>query len=489
MKILFYYKEAESLGIEYLSSVLKQAGHKTELIFDFGSSNKFGVVKSSFFKLADETNKLIRKAKQFSPDLIAFSCETDSWQDTKKMAYLLKKELGAPTIIGGRHATNLPEYVIQDKNFDMLCRGEGEEAILDLVENLEKGKSITKIKNLWVKQGGKVYKNPVRPLIKDLDKLPFPDRDLFHKYGVIGSQLMIMASRGCPYSCSYCNNSFYRDLYKNKGLYVRRRSVNKVIEEMKYFIRKYNIKKMHIEDENFTTDINWLREFTKRYKEEIGLPYWCQSNPNNINEEVINLIKKSNCIQIFMGVESGDEDIRKNIYNRYVTNEQIIKAARLIKKAKIGLECTSIFGAPGESPASMWKTVNFIEKIKPGSMPTYTLYPYPNTRIFRYCKENGYLTEEAMRNIQEGKEGSHGHSIIKTPYANLAYNISKLLSLYVRSPSILKPLIRKLMKNKKNKLVNYAYLFMLPFDYPFVGRERIKVFFKNFIKKKLRFVA
>ena len=239
MKILFYYKEAEQIGIEYLSAVLKKAGHETDLIFDCGSSNKFGMVKSNIFAKTQNIKSMVEKAKKFNPNLIAFSSETDIYPDVKRMGYILKKEFqNVLIVIGGRQATNLPDYVIKEKCFDILCRGEGEEAILELVDKLEKGKDITKIKNLWIKKNGKVYKNELRPLLQDLDKLPFPDRDLFYKYGVFRSQLMIMGSRGCPHACSYCNNSYYMQLYKGKGKYIRRRGVKNIINEIKYCIKK-----------------------------------------------------------------------------------------------------------------------------------------------------------------------------------------------------------------------------------------------------------
>lgn len=483
MRILFYYKETESFGIEYLSSILKSKGHETNLIFDFGSSTKFGMIKSNLFNKADRSKSLIELAKKFSPDIIAFSCETDLWQDTKRMACLLKKEFDVPFIIGGRHATNLPEYVIKENCFDILCRGEGEEAMLELVEALEKKKDITKIKNLWVKKNRVVYKNEVRPLIQNLDKLPLPDRDLFYKYGAFKGQLMIMASRGCPFDCSYCNNSFYRKLYKNKGQYVRRRSVDNVISELKYFIKRYKIKSIHIEDENFTVDIDWLRNFIRRYKAEVDLPFWCQANPNNLNEEKIKLLKEAGCKNIFMGVESGNKKIREGIYHRFVSEDQIRKIASLVKKYKMSLQCTAIFGAPEEGPKEMWDTVNFIQEIRPNAIPTYTLYPYPNTAIFNYCKEKNYLNENTLYKIYNGLEGSHGRSILNHPYANMAYNISKMLSFYVRSPKPLKYFLKKFMDNKYRTSVNYFYLIFVPFDYPFLSIEKMKAFLRGIFRK------
>jgi len=483
MKILFYYRDAENIGIEYLSAILKKAGHKTELIFKTGSGSKFGMAHIKGFKKLDDDLELIEKAKKFSPDLLAFSCETDLYLDTLKMARKLKALFNVPVIIGGKHATNLPEEVIKEACFDMLCRGEGEEAMLEVANSLEKGKDASKIKNIWCKKGKKIIKNDLRPLIQDLDKIPFPDRSLFYKYNAFGSQLMMIGSRGCPYFCSYCNNSYYRELYKGKGKYIRRRSVNNIIAEIKDAIPRYNIKTVAFEDENFLVDAEWLKEFCIKYKKEIRLPFWCQGNPNNITEEKIRYLKDAGCKEMFMGVESGNEYIRRNIYRRYTSNEQILKSAKIIKSAGITLQCTAIFGAPDETPKEMFDTIRMIEKIKPDAIPTYTLYPYFNTYCFDYAKKKGYLDEELIKKIKNGIEGSHGRSVLKHPYKNMAYNISKMLSLYVRVPKLFKPLIRRFMDNKYRTSVNCAYILMLPFDYPFTGREKIKIFFKNIIKK------
>ena len=124
-----------------------------------------------------------------------------------------------------------------------------------------------------------------------------------------------------------------------------------------------------------------------------------------------------------------------------------------------------------------------IKKIRPDAIPTYTLYPYYNTAVFEYAKKKGYLDEETIKKIKKGEQGSHGRSVLNHPYNDLGYNISKLLSLYVRVPKFIRPLIKKWMDNKERKMVDYAYMFLLPFDYPFVGREKIRIFFKNLLKE------
>jgi len=479
MKILFYYRETEQLGIEYLSSILKKAGHKTELIFEFGMPR--WATNSNIFNFRKDRERLLKKAEKFNPDLLAFSSDTYMYSHVRNMNALLKKKLNIPSIIGGIHATSLPQFVLND-GFDYVCIGEGEEAVLELVNKLEDNKDTSNIKNIWLKKNNKIIKNPLRPLIQNLDSLPFPDRDLFYKYGVFKDNLMVMASRGCPYNCAYCHNSSDKKLYPNQR-YTRKRSVDNVFEEINLAKKKYNIKRVEFEDETFTIDMPWLREFAKRYPKEIGIPFFCQTNPNNVTEENIRLIKEAGCPQMYMGIDSGDDHIRNNILKRGVQQKQMIKAAKIIKDAGLKLQVTAMFAIPHETPEAMWRTVDLIEKIKPDASPTYTLFPFPQTDIYYYALKKKMLDEKTILDIKQGKSSDHDVSILKHPYKNTAYNISKLLSLYLRTPGVFKPLIKKkMLSNKKSRLSNYVYLFLLPFDYPFYAGDKIKAFLKAVIR-------
>jgi len=218
MKVLFIYRweYVEPLGLMYLSSFLKKYGHKCYFI-----DTKF------------EKN-IFKEVQKISPDIIAYSITTGKHKYFQKLNEKLKKRCKFFSFFGGPHATFFPELIYK-KGVDCVCRGEGEYVILELVENLEKGKSIANIKNLWVKIKGKVYKNEVRKLLEDLDSLPFPDRELVNKYRHYRKlhRRFINTGRGCPYRCAYCFNHSYNKLYKNKGRIIRKRSVANVVEEMK----------------------------------------------------------------------------------------------------------------------------------------------------------------------------------------------------------------------------------------------------------------
>ena len=181
MKVLFYYNGGEHIGIEYLSAYLKEKGHEVDLVFDPGLGNNFYVNLPILDNIIND-KLIIRKAQKFNPDIIAISCITNLYPAVKRIASKFKTKLNCPIIIGGIHPTSLPDKVIKEDWVDFLCIGEGEEAFAELLEKMKKGEDVSNIKNLWVKDAnGKITKNPLRPLITDLDSLPFPDKSLFHQ--------------------------------------------------------------------------------------------------------------------------------------------------------------------------------------------------------------------------------------------------------------------------------------------------------------------
>ena len=236
MRISFVYKNAEWLGVEYLVAVLREAGHEVELLFDSGVGDiEF---KLNFLKrYMKPEDVMLEKARKFKPQLIAVSCLNNMTVWAKEMCKLFKKEFNVPILIGGLQPTMVPEMFFRDDwDVDIICRGEGEDAILELCNSMEKGEIDYTIKNLWFKKpNGEMVRNEPRALDRDIDTLPFPDKSIFYEYGAFKDRLYMMASRGCPYKCTYCFNHNYQRLYKGLGNYVRFRKPEKVIEEVVHF--------------------------------------------------------------------------------------------------------------------------------------------------------------------------------------------------------------------------------------------------------------
>lgn len=480
MKILFFHRNAEWLAIEYLSSVLKQAGHDTELIFDPGSGDieyKFRTLE----RLFDVTEKMIAKAKLYKPDLIAFSCLTNLYPWVSKMVEVIKNHMNVPVIVGGLHPTILPEFVIKNPNIDMICIGEGEEALLELLRSIQSGKTDYSIKNIWFKKDGAIIRNPIRPLIQDLDSLPFPDKEIFRKYGCFSNRLYVMTGRGCPYQCTYCFNSYYRKLLSTDGLsYVRRRSVENVIDELIFFKSKYNLKEIFFYDDIFTINDAWIKKFCRLYKQKVHLPFKILIHPQTVKEEIMKLLADAGCIYVDIGIESGSEELRYKLLKRNMSNQDIINTAKILKKVGIKFCTLNIVGLPTETRELMWKTYELNEKIKPDGTIVSILYPYPKTELADYCLQNNFLGQEDYKRICNG-EGGYGYkegSLLKNIELEEAKRLQILIPILTKTPSFLHPLIKKIPINNFTRILSILFL-SIPRNTYIRIKESVTMFIKS----------
>src|SRR4030042_101823 len=324
--------------------------------------------------------------KRFKPDLLAFSAVTNTIQWNSEIMARYREYSDVPIIIGGVHPTILPEQVLKPTTADMVCLGEGEDAFLELAGRIEAGKEYKDIANIWVKEkNGSIIRNDMRPLRENLDSLPLPDRDIFAQYGMVGNRAYIISGRGCPYQCTYCFNHVYRELYRSKGKWVRRRSSENVLEELRQYKAKYGLKTVHFMDDDFTLDAKWVKEFCQRYKEEFNLPFHALIRANDVTPEVILALKSANCRDLGFGLEAGAPEIRNGVMKRNMTDENILYAANHIKKAGINLSTFNMFGMPGETPNHMMKTVNMNYQIKTDTIFSYLFYPFPGTQLLDIC--------------------------------------------------------------------------------------------------------
>lgn len=478
MKILFYYRGAESLGVEYISAVLKEAGHKTELIFDPGFDDTF-YFKANLFNSLNVNEKLLRQAKHFSPDLIAFSSITNLYPYIKKIAYLLKKELKVPTIIGGIHATALPDYVLKEDCFDMVCVGEGEYALLELANKMERGEDFSSIENIWVKRGGEIIRNKERPLVEDLDSLPFPDKDVFYNKGAFWKDVQISTSRACPYHCTFCVNSFYLKKYGKK--FFRRRRVDKVIEELKIYKKKYKPEMIDFLDDVFTSSVPWLEEFTDKYKREIGIKFLVNIHPNMINKPIVRLLKEAGCQVACMGIQSANEAFRKEMLKRNESDAKIIEAAHLLRDEGIQLSTEFIFGLPQDTVEQAWQSVAFNDMIKPYSTSTFVFYPFPGTELAEYSYKNGLLDDNAIKMINEGIGSYHTTLFLKDPNKHFYMNLSYLLPVILKIPRFVnRRYLRKLCERKTGILHKISGVCFIPFHNPSLFREKLLNYIRMF---------
>lgn len=407
MNVTFFYQGFESAGIEYISSVLKSAGHRVNLVVDHLLFADGFLNVPSLRRWLKIEERLIQQVEMTEPDLVAFSVVTDYYQWSLYWAAKIKMATRLPIVFGGIHPTSVPERVIAQPCVDMLCIGEGEYPMLELANRFDSTGKINAegINNFWYKDGLGIAKNEVRSLIDNLDDLPFPDKELF--YGaIIGCSKIykINITRGCPYQCSYCYNNALRKLYSGKGKYLRRRSVDSVIRELSEARERWNFREMVIIDDLFVQDKNWLREFVQRYKKinSRPVPYVATVHPQSVDEEVALLLKDSGCREVDMGVQSADEQIRKNILRRPGSNEDIARAVNLLKSSGIYVYVDHIGGIPYEGEKEQIEAVKFYNRLKPYWASFYWLSYYPHSDIIETAIKAGLFDREGIDKIEEG---------------------------------------------------------------------------------------
>lgn len=406
MKVGFYIPGYEHLGIEYLSACLKRAGHETAGFFD-PLLCKDGFLHTAWTERAfDMEDWLIEQVVKSDIDLLAFSVVTGNFLRACRFAAKVRQRRPIQTVFGGIHCSSAPAQVIERDEVDYLVLGEGEEALVELADALEAGRDPSDIANLWFNRENTRVANPPRPTIEDLDALPFPDKDVFYDAAPTFLRLhhKVMASRGCPNSCAYCNNSRMRQLYDGKGRWRRRRSVDNVLTELAEARKRFEYKDVRFWDEIFLDDRDWLEEFAEKYPEAIGKPYYCWGHPRFIDEDIVALLEASGCQELNIGVETVNETTRRELLNRHETNEDIARSIELVRPTRIFLTTGNIINLPGQSLREVVEMAAFYTE-HPVDLPwVYYFRYYPNTGIVQKARERGLLSDEEVQRIENPED-------------------------------------------------------------------------------------
>ncbi|MBF0331207.1 MAG: radical SAM protein [Candidatus Omnitrophica bacterium] len=394
MKVVFVTSDCESLGIEYLSAALKQGGHDCSLAFDPKLFDTELVSIPSLKTLCAYKKLLLRKITAIDPGLICFSVCSDNFAWALDLATAIKGVIAAPVIFGGIHPTIVPEEVIQYPSIDYVCVGEGEAAIVELVDALEGNRDVAGIANIWSKKDGTIYSNSPRRLVEDLDSLPLADKEIFAKeYPLFMGGYKIITSRGCPHLCTYCASHQLREIYQGHGKFIRRRSVANVIDELVAAKQKYNMKMVRFFDDVFTQDKAWLRGFSVRYKKEIALPYFCFISPDHCDDEVIALLENSGCATVFMGYGTFSEQTRREVLNRHYDNEKVAGLIRSFRRTNVYLIVDFILGLPEQTEDEVISMAKFFNCNRPDVLSGLFLRYYPKTHITRLAQDRGLLSD------------------------------------------------------------------------------------------------
>ena len=367
MKYAFCINEDISLGVAYIIAYLRQQGHEVRLFFYPNQFHRAYANQPLLAKLLSIENYNLRKIKQFNPDVCLFSVVTAHYAWALHIAKRIKEQINCKIIFGGAHPTLVPDEVRQHNFIDEIVIGCG------------------------IKYFGGEF-NP--------DRL-WPDREIFFKElpSFHRKYQLFMTSFGCPYNCTFCNNEALRQAYPQK---ITRRSPERCIKELKY-LKEKGMKYVLFVDDIFTCDRNFLLNFLPAYARDISLPFCCFVHPKFIDEKVVIALKNANCHMAWMGIQTGVEQLRKDILNRPETNAEIKTACELIKKAGIKLMIDHIFGLPFENEMANDYSTVFYAELKPDIVNCYNLLYFPKAKIINHAIRFGYLTAMDVPKINRGE--------------------------------------------------------------------------------------
>ena len=330
--------------------------------------------------------------RAFAPEVIAISANSFTIQDSLRIARLLKASLGPVKIVlGGIHPTFFPDDTLRNRDIDAVCIGEGEESFVEYLACLE-GARDPAVAGIWYKNAhGMVVRNGLRPFRSRLDEVCFPNWDSWDVEAYLASSsffagsLVHMASRGCPYDCTFCSSPVMRKSLP--GVFFRQRSAENITAEIEENYKKYagrGFKRIVFIDSVFGLDRKWLDEFCAAYartQAHRALPWICQTRADIIDRDWCRQVRQAGCLLVDLGVESGNEAVRRKVYNKQVSDAQIFEAAALLKSSGILYRINMIVGCPQDTRETVRDTVRFREKIKPAGV-RYTLYqPLPKTEL------------------------------------------------------------------------------------------------------------
>jgi anaerobic magnesium-protoporphyrin IX monomethyl ester cyclase len=444
MRVLFvYYSNTETVfmpvSLAVLGGALRDAGFECK-VFDtsFWNDVNYPTLETDrevrerlgVFKKVDgyapscvpvDVNQRFREVVQeFQPGLIAVTSTSHEFHTIMKFTSPVRREYGVPVLVGGAHATVVPERAISSDGLDMICVGEGVDAIVEVARALSEGRSPSRIPGIWYKHpDGKIIKNGLGTQSKPMDELPEPDWDIIdprHRVRPFEGELkdygFFESSRGCPFNCSYCINSELHKLRpaqahrsqhslnvtreKPAGSY-RYHTPGELVRRLKKYRQKYGFNHIHFIDENMPTmPLKNLTELAELYKAEVDIPFFTQSRPEYFvkTPEKAKVLAQMGCRMIGMGAESGNDHLRRTVLNRPMKDGTLESASEILKANGIMVAAYYVIGFPGETREMIEETIAMHVRIAPHRHSIRFLHPYPGTPIRKVCVDNGWFPDD-----------------------------------------------------------------------------------------------
>lgn len=415
MRVTFYDCGYGMLGVQYNMACLMAAGHDVDLFFD-NSMNMDHLADAAplarYFSLSLE--QVVMGILDKRPEMVCFSTPTYFYQSHLRLIRAIKRV--RPEIIiccGGVHPTLVPRTVCAKPEIDFILVGEGEYAFPKLVTDIEKF-GAARVKAMpkeahpgcWNLLDGEIVDRGMAPTVKNLDLIPFPEKRLHYKANpALQPIYATLSSRGCVFTCTFCNSASLNTKFREESnsKFYRYRSVDNVIQELKWARETYNPKYVQFFDDIFAVKRSWLVEFHEKYKREIGLPFEIQTNPKIHDEESMSLLADCGCVHTEFGFQSASPEVRREMLSRKESNQEVKDLIRASRKMGMLMELDLIVNLPGETESEIQENIDFVQDVRPELVNVSFLQYFPKTPIIQTALQHGILNQDELALIDEGE--------------------------------------------------------------------------------------
>jgi len=486
-RILFLYPNERGMStippsITSLSQILKNEGHKTalfdttfykfddEITLEDSDDVKAKAVENRPVLERDDDDLHFKKTtrsavldfetsiENFKPDFIAVSCTETTFLRAMKLIDQTRHK-NIKNLFGGVFPTFAPDLVMSYKNIDMVCVGEGENAIIDLANSISNEEEYSNVTNLWIRQkDGTITKNSVsRPV--DIDEIPtvtdiglFGEKRFYRPMGgKIRRLLPVETHRGCPYTCSFCNSPGQNRLYGDgdflQGMsFFRKKSMNLVKTEIENHIKKYNVEYIYFWADTFLAWNNKeFDEFCDMYS-EFKLPFWCQTRIETIEEDKFRRLKELGLDRVTFGLEHGNEKFRRDIVKRDYSNDDAVKKIKIIEKLGITFSVNNIIGFPDETRELAFDTIELNRRFNSDNTSCSILVPFHGTELHDYAVKKGYIDPNIICAVSNS-----GESLLNMPQWDKKdmTRLRDVFAMYIKFPKNRWPEIKKAETDEK----------------------------------------
>jgi len=428
------YTTKTPLGLAYIAGYLEKYDYPVIILDCMAYYDQIVKLKNGTFRVGLSEEKIVKKIKEFNPDIVGLSCSFTVYEkNSLRIAELVKKNSNALVVVGGAHSSANPTSVLKDKNVDMVARGEGEVIFLEIVKNFKNKNKLNSTAGTIIRdKKGDIKTNKPAKQIEKIDDIPFPARHLLpmKKYlnhpqnsiaNMRGPTTEIVTSRGCPFRCIFCS------IHTVWGRKWRARSANNVVDELEHLYKKYGIREFRFFDDNITWNKKRMIEICDEIiKRKLDIRW---DTPNGVaiatlNEEVLRKMKKAGYYRIVMGIESGSKETLRYM-KKPVSLKHAKKIIKLCNKIGIWTWSTFVIGFPEETLEEIEKTINFAKKSGLNFATFYVAQPYAGTDMYEIYNELGLL----------GGGIKSGSSVTSTQYHTKYFSAKELNELQKRAYS------------------------------------------------------